>query len=195
MADRQPRVLSDIEALKALAHPLRQQFLARLQQRGPATSADLSGEFDVDRGAASYHLRQLARFGFVEEDAERSAGRRRYWRAIPQDMRLPKQPADPDVAAVAVEIGRQWLERSEQDLHAFLANRERYGEFAGAAPHSFGGTALTAAELAEFGEEYIAFLKRWHREPGPGRRHISVLFHAFPTPDPAEETPDPAEES
>jgi DNA-binding MarR family transcriptional regulator len=32
-----------------------------------ATSADLATEFDVDRGAASYHLRQLARFGFVEE--------------------------------------------------------------------------------------------------------------------------------
>ena len=185
MADRQPRVLSDIEALKALAHPLRQQFLARLQRRGSATSADLAVEFEVDRGAASYHLRQLERFGFVEEDTARSAGRRRYWRAVPQDMRLPGQPADPDVAAVAEEIGRQWLERSERDLHAYLSDRAGYGEFAAAAQHSFGGTALTAAELAQFAEEYIAFLNRWHREPGPGRRHISVLFHAFPTPDPA----------
>jgi DNA-binding transcriptional ArsR family regulator len=186
MPDRQPRLLSDIETLKALAHPLRQQVLARLQQRGSATSADLATEFDVDRGAASYHLRQLARFGFVEEDTERSAGRRRYWRAVPQDMRLPIQPADPEVAAVVFEIGRQWLERSESDLHAYLSHRGRYGEFAVAAQHSFGGTALTAAELTQFGEEYIAFLNRWHREPAPGRRHISVLFHAFPTPDPTE---------
>jgi DNA-binding transcriptional ArsR family regulator len=186
MPDRQPRLLSDIETLKALAHPLRQQVLARLQQRGSATSADLATEFDVDRGAASYHLRQLARFGFVEEDTERSAGRRRYWRAVPQDMRLPVQPADPEVAAVVFEIGRQWLERSESDLHAYLSHRDRYGEFAVAAQHSFGGTALTAAELTQFGEEYIAFLNRWHREPAPGRRHISVLFHAFPTPDPTE---------
>ena len=44
MADRQPRVLSDIDALKALAHPLRQQMLARLQQRGSATSADMATE-------------------------------------------------------------------------------------------------------------------------------------------------------
>jgi hypothetical protein len=52
--------------------------------------------------------------------------------------------------------------------------------------HSFGGTTLTAEELAEFGEEYIALLSRWHREPGraaPGSRPISVVFHAFPTPD------------
>src|SRR5690348_17921811 len=99
MADRQPRILTDVEALKALGHPLRQQMLTRLQQRGSATSADLATEFDVDRGAASYHLRQLARFGFVEEDTARSAGRRRYWRAVPQDMRLPSRPADADVAA------------------------------------------------------------------------------------------------
>jgi DNA-binding transcriptional ArsR family regulator len=185
MTDRQPRILTDIEALKALAHPLRQQMLTRLQQRGSATSADLAAEFDVDRGAASYHLRQLARFGFVEEDTGRSAGRRRYWQAIAQDMRLPSRPADPEVAAAAVEIGRLWLERSEGDLHTYLSHRERYGEFAVAAQHSFGGTALTEEELARFGEEYIAFLNRWHRDPGPGRRHITVLFHAFPTPDPA----------
>ena len=178
-------MLSDVEALKALAHPLRQQMLTRLQQRGPATSADLAVEFDVDRGAASYHLRQLDRFGFVEEDVERSAGRRRYWRAVRQDLRLPDCGADPEVAAAADEVGRRWLERSESDLHAYLAARETFGEFAGAAMHSFGGTVLTAEELAQFGEEYIAFLDRWHREPGPGRRHISVLFHAFPTPEPS----------
>ncbi len=185
MTDREPRVLTDIEALKALAHPLRQRMLARLLQRGSATSADLAVECDVDRGAASYHLRQLERFGFVEEDTGRSAGRRRYWRAVPQDMRLPDRPADPEVAAVAFEIGRQWLERSERDLHAYLSDRDSFGEFAAAAQHSFGGTALTAEELARFGEEYIALLNRWHREPAPGRRHISVLFHAFPTPGPA----------
>lgn len=186
MASREPRLIADVEALKALAHPLRQRVLARLQQHGPATSADLAVEFDVDRGAASYHLRQLARFGFIEEDNERSAGRRRYWQAVPQDLRLPRHPADTEVAAAALEIGRQWLERAEQDLHAYLANRERFGEFAVAAQHSFGATALTPEELAQFGEEYIAFLNRWHREPAPGRRHISVLFHAFPTPGPTE---------
>jgi DNA-binding MarR family transcriptional regulator len=114
-----------------------------LQRHGPATSADLAAEFGEDRGATSYHLRQLARFGFIEEDTDRSSGRRKYWRAIPQDVRLPRRPTEPEVA-------------------------------------------VAAEELAEFGEEYVAFLKRWYREPGqapPGSRHISVVFHAFPTPD------------
>jgi DNA-binding MarR family transcriptional regulator len=186
MTELPPRLLSDIDALKALAHPLRQQLMTRLQRHGSATSADLAAEFDEDRGATSYHLRQLARFGFIEEDTERSAGRRKYWRAIPQDVRLPRRSTDPEVAVAAEEIGRQWMERADRDLTAYLSDRPAYGDFAAAAMHSFGSTVLTAEELAQFGEEYIAFLKRWNRDPrqaAPGSRHISVVFHAFPTPD------------
>ena len=186
MPESRPRVLSDIDALKALAHPLRQQLVTWLQRHGPATSADLAAEFGEDRGATSYHLRQLARFGFIEEDTGRSSGRRKYWRTIPQDVRLPRRPMEPEVALAAEEIGRQWMERADRDRTAYLSNRETFGEFAASAMHSFGSTMLTTEELAEFGEEYIAFLKRWDREPGqapPGSRHISVVFHAFPTPD------------
>ncbi|WP_406358509.1 ArsR/SmtB family transcription factor [Streptomyces sp. NBC_00658] len=186
MPNQRPRVLSDIDALKALAHPLRQELLTRLQRHGPATSADLAAEFDEDRGATSYHLRQLARFGFIEEDTARSSGRRKYWRAVPQDVRLPHGPTDPETAAAADEVGRQWLEGADQNLAAYLSDREAFGAFASAAMHSFGGTTLTAEELTQFGEEYIAFLSRWYREPtqaSPGSRHVSVVFHAFPTPE------------
>jgi DNA-binding transcriptional ArsR family regulator len=186
MPEPRPRLLSDIDALKALAHPLRQQLLTWLQRHGAATSADLATEFGADRGATSYHLRQLARFGFIDEDTDRSSGRRKYWRAVPQDVRLPRGPADPEIAAAADEIGRQWMQRADRDLTTYLSHRDAFGEFANASQHSFGGTTLTAEELAQFGEEYIAFLNRWYREPGqaaPGSRHISVVFHAFPTPD------------
>lgn len=178
-----PRELTDIDELKALAHPLRQQMFDWLQRHGSATSAMLAAEFDYDRGATSYHLRQLERFGFVEEDTARSAGRRRFWAAVTQDVRLPRRAVDGEIDATAERIGRQWLERSESRLYAYLADRSAYGDFAPAAMHSFGDTSLTPAELAEFGEEYISFLQRWHRPPAPGRRHVTVLFHAFPTPE------------
>ena len=160
-------------------------MLTRLQRRGPATSADLAAEFGADRGGTSYHLRQLARYGFIDEDTDRSAGRRKYWKAIRLDLRLPTGSDDPDVLAAADEIGRQWLERAENDLRAYLGDRPAYGEFAGAASHSFGATALTADELARFGEEYMALLARWQRDAADlpaGSRPITVLFHAFPTP-------------
>jgi DNA-binding MarR family transcriptional regulator len=59
------------------------------QRYGSATSARLAAEFDYDRGATSYHPRQLERFGFVEEDTGRSAGRRRFWSAVPQGRAAP----------------------------------------------------------------------------------------------------------
>lgn len=184
MSVNQPRVLSDVDTLKALAHPLRQQMLTWLQRHGPATSADLAATFGADRGATSYHLRQLERFGFIAEDTGRSAGRRRYWAYVPQDIRLPVGRDDTEIAAAADAVGRQWVERSEDELHTYLLHRYDYGDFTAAAQHSFGSTTLNAAELAEFGAEYMALLNRWHRDPAgaaPGSRHISVVFHAFPT--------------
>ncbi|GLY06472.1 MULTISPECIES: helix-turn-helix domain-containing protein [Actinoplanes] len=185
MSEQPPRLLSDVDALKALAHPLRQRMLTWLHRNESATSADLATIFDADRGATSYHLRQLERYGFVEEDRERSSGRRKYWRPVPQDIRLPRGAEDPAVAAAAAELGNQWMEQAERDLHSYLADRGVHGVFADAATHSFGSTVLTAEELTRFGEEYVTFLKSWHREPATAprdARHVTVLFHAFPTP-------------
>ncbi|MFB7245594.1 ArsR/SmtB family transcription factor [Streptomyces populi] len=186
MASRTNRPVPPRHAPQASHGPPRQEILARLRRHGPATSADLAAEFDEDRGATSYHLRQLARFGFVAEDTGRSSGRRKYWRAVPQDMRLPRHPADPETAAAADELGRQWLASADRDLTAYLSDRHAFGDFTAAAMHSFGSTTLTADELTRFGEEYIAFLSRWYRDPeqaAPGSRHIFVVFHAFPTPE------------
>ncbi|WP_424533261.1 ArsR/SmtB family transcription factor [Sphaerisporangium viridialbum] len=184
------RELSDVEALKALAHPLRQRLLTRLQHRGAATSAILAAEFGEDRGATSYHLRQLARYGFIEQDTARSSGRRKYWRSVPLDLRLPRGlQAEAEVAAR--EVGRQWQHRAEAELAAFRAGEDAYGAFGDAAMTSLGGTTLTAEELAGFTEEYIALLSRWRRDPDeapPEARHITVVFHAFPTPDQEETT-------
>jgi DNA-binding transcriptional ArsR family regulator len=184
MASR--RVLTDIGALKALAHPLRQRMLTRLQQRGPATAADLAVAFGVDRGATSYHLRQLERFGFIEEDTVRSAGRRRFWRSVPQDLRLPKPGGDAEVDLIVGELDRQWRDRARRSQALFEARRQEYGAFADAAMSSHGTALLTAEELVRFGEEYIEFIQRWQRDPDTapaGARPVTVLFHAFPTPD------------
>ncbi|MGA8114334.1 MAG: helix-turn-helix domain-containing protein, partial [Actinocatenispora sp.] len=193
MPANQRRDLSgDIDALKALAHPLRQRLLTRLRRHGPATSAMLAAEFGEDRGATSYHLRQLARYGFLVEDTERSAGRRRYWRAERLDIRLPTLGDSTESDAAVETISALWergasreRERFEADLSA---DPRSYGDFGAAAMSSYGELRLTAEELRRFTEEYIALLQRWGREiddAPPGSRHITALFTAFPTPGPA----------
>ena len=74
-------------ALKAMAHPLRLQILRVLTLRKKVSVTSLAEELGETTGATSYHLRQLARHGFVEEteadddesgeETQRSGGRRR----------------------------------------------------------------------------------------------------------------------
>ncbi|HZB35626.1 MAG TPA: helix-turn-helix domain-containing protein, partial [Gaiellaceae bacterium] len=58
--------VEDLETLRAFVHPLRNRLLGALRIDGPATASELARRFDESSGATSYHLRQLARYGFVE---------------------------------------------------------------------------------------------------------------------------------
>lgn len=73
-----------IEALRALAHPMRMRILGSLRVDGPATSAILARRLTTDSGQTSHHLRMLHRHGFVDEAPELgkgSHGRERWWKA------------------------------------------------------------------------------------------------------------------
>ncbi|MFD7551977.1 winged helix-turn-helix domain-containing protein [Streptomyces sp. NPDC059578] len=70
----------DPRALRVLAHPVRVALLTHLRWHGPATGRQLARRFDLDSGAASYHLRRLAAGGLIEEDRERGSKRERWWR-------------------------------------------------------------------------------------------------------------------
>ena len=71
----------DSAKLRCLAHPLRSRLLAALRLDGPATSAGLAERLSTNTGATSYHLRQLAAVGLIEEDPDRGRGRERFWRS------------------------------------------------------------------------------------------------------------------
>lgn len=181
-----PRYLTDPDALKALTHPLRQRMLTRLHSQGPATSAELATEFGEDRGATSYHLRQLAKHGYIEVDDARSAGRRKYWRAVPQDVRLPDpRGVDPATSALADELGRQWTHAGLDKLARHFAAQGADPGWDAAAMHSHSTRRMTREELARFGEEYIAFLNRWGRpaeEAPPDAEPVYVMMSAFRMP-------------
>ena len=88
MAEERPRrrapteyLVEDPRALRALAHPLRGRLLASLRTDGPATASMLARRYGESSGATSYHLRVLARYGFVEDDPGHEGGRERWWRA------------------------------------------------------------------------------------------------------------------
>ena len=77
------RPLADQEhvELRAMAHPLRLRLIGALRKEGPATASMLARMLYESSGATSYHLRILAKYGFVEDEHERNRGRERWWRA------------------------------------------------------------------------------------------------------------------
>ncbi|MGW8884294.1 helix-turn-helix domain-containing protein [Streptomyces sp. NPDC055749] len=68
--------------LRGLAHPLRLRLLSALREFGPATASGLADRLGESSGATSYHLRQLATYGFVADAPELGKGRERWWKAV-----------------------------------------------------------------------------------------------------------------
>ncbi|GAA4776970.1 MULTISPECIES: winged helix-turn-helix domain-containing protein [Streptomyces] len=72
---------TDTAALKALTHPLRIRLLGLLRQLGAATASELAVRTGESSASTSYHLRVLARHGFIAEAEHRDARERR-WQAV-----------------------------------------------------------------------------------------------------------------
>lgn len=62
------------------------QLLDALRQRGPATASQLAQRLGESSGATSYHLRQLAAHGFVEDAPEQGKGWERWWQAVDEGL-------------------------------------------------------------------------------------------------------------
>jgi DNA-binding transcriptional ArsR family regulator len=95
MAD-EPRRVHDPRILRAIAHPARSRILDELHAAGPLRAADLARLLGVPANQASFHLRQLAKYGLIEPAPELARdGRDRVWRTVPGGLRYD----DDDLAA------------------------------------------------------------------------------------------------
>ena len=74
-----PRELTDPRAMRAMAHPVRLALMEALNHHGQLTATEAAEHVGESPSNCSFHLRQLAKYGFVEE-AEGGTGRRRPWR-------------------------------------------------------------------------------------------------------------------
>lgn len=187
MAEKLPRRDLGLDDLKALAHPLRQRILYHLASTGTANSTSIARAFDESTGTTSYHLRQLERYGFVEEVPERATGRERWWRLVPLDIRgVTDEAAEiAETKYVGERLSRVRLERDREVVDRFLRDRHRFADWEDAVMFSSSIARMTKEELAEFTEQYVELLKRFWRTPEEApqdARAIAVLFQAFPWP-------------
>ena len=185
-------VVPDVTQLKALSHPVRLRILGLLRTLGPATASQVARRLDLNSGATSYHLRQLATHGFVEEAAELGNRRERWWRASSQmtsvrvDESAGDEGRDAEDAfhhlAVTSVIGRLQAastRRSSED--------ERWRRVTSVSDLQVPVTAEQAKEIQSRFEALIwQVLDEHPPTPGPvgeGRRRYQVVVASFPTED------------
>ncbi len=179
--------VTDVDTLRALAHPLRTQLLGALRLDGPATASELGRKFGESSGSTSYHLRQLARFGFVVEDEEQPSRRERRWRAVHDATSF--RPTD----FLDEDAGREALNVMEQQQVRFLLDtvqswhRERQEwprEWVDAADESDLYLRLRPEDLTALNQELLAVVQRWmagQRPPDdPTARQVAVYLLAVP---------------
>lgn len=176
--------------LKALAHPLRVQILDLLSTHGALTASRLADLVGESSGSTSYHLRQLARHGFVREVAGRGTARERWWERPPGGFTvdIPNDEDDAAATLAGAMVSREFESARARKIQAFL---ERSSELP---TRWLDGSRLTTAsmwltseqllEVAEAWDVLDATLQRFQgQEQTPGARPVQIHFNVFPTID------------
>ncbi|WP_406096182.1 ArsR/SmtB family transcription factor [Streptomyces sp. NBC_01013] len=105
--------ITDPQAMRALAHPVRLAILDRLRRDGPATATELAPDVGATPSVTSWHLRHLASFGLVRDSEPGPDRRSRRWEAVARGFRFetPQDPADDEGRTAARELSRQMFLR------------------------------------------------------------------------------------
>jgi DNA-binding transcriptional ArsR family regulator len=174
--------MEDVRSIRALAHPLRLELLDLLRFEGPSTATLLARRTGESTGATSYHLRQLARYGYVEED--QAAGRERWWRY--REHRPAVSGHGGDMRRLVAEL----LSREAHAVDRFLAEPSRMADWDQASFFQSRALRLTAAELDELRVEIERVLARYRVADAddPPADALPVRVMAFGYPVPLEET-------
>jgi predicted ArsR family transcriptional regulator len=159
----------------ALAHPLRAALVDLVREHGTLTSTEAAGMLGESSGLCSFHLRQLARYGYLVE-ADQPRGRVRPWRLATAEPAEPTQSAEQDddgFGALARDLEdegyRRWLAGKPQAPLAW----QRDEVFSTVLD-------LSPAELAEAAGEIRAVLDRYRQRGGSGRRPVAAVIRLFP---------------
>lgn len=110
---RRPDPITDARTIRALAHPLRLRILDVLGEYGPLSATQVSEHVGESPQSCSFHLRTLARYGYVE-DAGGGAGRNRPWKLSERTTYFSPVDADPETAD-AIAAAQAAIDASYQE--------------------------------------------------------------------------------
>jgi DNA-binding transcriptional ArsR family regulator len=177
------RQVKDAELLHAMAHPLRLRLLGALRKEGPATASELGRRLGESSASASYHLRELAKYGFIEEAPELDRGRTKHWRAVEEGMQWSTDTDDAGLVEASSVLGHVMVAEYARWLRRWFAETSEWDRrWRAAAEGMDQWFELTPDELRSLSDEVTAVLERYadRRTRRDGTERAIVLFHAFP---------------
>jgi DNA-binding transcriptional ArsR family regulator len=101
--------VTDARAMRALAHPVRVTLLDWLAHTGTLTATQASELLGESPATCAFHLRTLAKYGYVEE-AGGGRGRERPWRRAYQSLTVSADADGSPAAQAAAEFAQFWLD-------------------------------------------------------------------------------------
>src|SRR3954453_22862691 len=147
--------LTDPDPISVLAHPVRRAQLEASADTDRLTATEAGERVGESPANASFHLRQLAKYGFVEE-AEGGTGRKRPWKLRHLGMSFTDVHEDSETATAARTLDRvlrdRYFARARQ---AFEDRQSLPEEWRAVTGMNQMGLYLTPDELKAIDEEIV----------------------------------------
>ena len=183
----------DPRVLRAIAHPVRVRILHELNAAGPSRAADLAADLGIPANQASFHLRQLAKYGLVVEAPEEARDRRdRVWKVVSESgiqldlAEMDKEPGGPAAVDVWSENSRRFSHAVVDAIYASARQEDSFGHL------SQGALRLTDEEAKQLATELAEVTHRWSgrtrgRDPERKTYMIMEILQLYPDLAPASE--------
>ena len=182
-----PVRLTDPKMMRALAHPARIAIWSHIALRGAVTATECAEVAGLSPSACSYHLRTLARYGFIEEDRASAAnGRERPWRARLLAFTLEQGPDSSASGRMASRLLVENMRASSEEVRARDLDRqaEYPADWQRASGEMFSAAHVTPDELDELRTKVLAVMEPYIRldpaERSPGALPVHILLDMFP---------------
>ncbi|WP_025619849.1 winged helix-turn-helix domain-containing protein [Salinispora cortesiana] len=190
--------LTDVEGLRALAHPTRLRILDLLRVHDQLTASECAVQLRLSPKSCSYHLHVLARQGLVEQGHPLAEDtRQRPWRRCFDEVQMP--PPGETGGAESDSARTDAIDASARHDHSlflsFLASRQaENGDWAASTTVHTRTALMTPAELKAWGEA-VEEVTRSHVEKAgrtrrDGRSPVRLAVRGFPQTAPGTETAD-----
>jgi DNA-binding transcriptional ArsR family regulator len=183
MTEQRNLTTSDPVTIRALTHPVRLELLDVLRE-GPATATECAEATGESVASCSFHLRTLAKYGFIEP-AERR-GREKPWQ-LTSDRQDFRPAEDPDSVRAVGAMAEVYVNRAFGNLRLWLSRlTEEPRDWQQASfvnGSSFWATADEVAELGPALEKLTSGFEGRQEDPSQrpdGARPVRLLAIAHP---------------